>query len=315
MDNKTYDYIIIGAGIASLYTAYKIKQIKNNYSILILEKNKQIGGRLGNYLFYGENVATGAGIVRKNKDKLLLKLINELKIKINEFNIKYNYSIKINNKVDIIKEFNKLKKKYNGEHETFKKFATKIFGDKLYKDFLISSGYTDYEKEDVFDVLNYYGMEDNKCCYTGISIHWDELIEKLSIKVGLKNIKTSIDIIKINNISNYFKIITKSGLEFNCNKIIIATTIDAIKNLLPKYEIYNNINYQNFIKLYGKFDKKSSLIMKEYAPVTTIVPSILQKILPINSEKGIYMISYSDNKNAVLVNKYSDNTEINRIKL
>ena len=72
MDNKTYDYIIIGAGIAGLYAAYKIKQMNKNFSILILEKNKQIGGRLGNYLFYGENVVTGAGIGRKNKVKLLI---------------------------------------------------------------------------------------------------------------------------------------------------------------------------------------------------------------------------------------------------
>ena len=48
---------------------------------IILEKYKKewIGGRTSNDMFYGTEVVTGAGIGRKKKDKLLYKLLNELK--------------------------------------------------------------------------------------------------------------------------------------------------------------------------------------------------------------------------------------------
>jgi protoporphyrinogen oxidase len=46
-----YDYIIIGAGISGLYTAYLIKKHKNS-KILILEANNYIGGRMGTDNFY-----------------------------------------------------------------------------------------------------------------------------------------------------------------------------------------------------------------------------------------------------------------------
>ena len=38
--------------------------------------------------------------------------------------------------------------------------------------------------------------------------------------------------------------------------------------------------------------------MKKYVSKYTIVNTKLQKIIPINSDKGIYMIGYCDNKNA-----------------
>jgi hypothetical protein len=160
-------------------------------------------------------------------------------------------------------------------------------------------------------------MDDNKCCSTGISIPWKELINKLSIIVGLKNIKISMDVIKIehDNGDDKYKIIIKNNNKFYSKKIIVASTINTIKSLIPKNNIYNDIHPQNFIRIYGKFDKKSALIMKEYVNKTTIVPTILQKIIPINQDKGIYMLSYSDNKNANKVNKFSDNNDFNRDKL
>jgi protoporphyrinogen oxidase len=99
-----YDYIIIGAGISSLYTAYNlIKKYKNNIKFLILEKNskKHIGGRMNVYNFYGTNVNIGAGVGRKEKDFLLINLLNELKIKYNEGKQVVNYDENVK-RIDLI---------------------------------------------------------------------------------------------------------------------------------------------------------------------------------------------------------------------
>ena len=81
-----YDYIIIGAGISGLYTAYNIKKNNPNAKFIILEKNskKYIGGRMNMYNFYGSYVNIGAGVGRKKKDFLLINLLKDLKIKYNE---------------------------------------------------------------------------------------------------------------------------------------------------------------------------------------------------------------------------------------
>ena len=67
------------------------------------------------------------------------------------------------------------------------------------------------------------------------------------------------------------------------------------------------------MRVYGKFSKKSSEILKKYINKTTIVKKPIQKIIPINPDNGIYMIVYNDNKNALKLKKYTTNTNKNRI--
>jgi cation diffusion facilitator CzcD-associated flavoprotein CzcO len=49
---QVYDVIIIGGGISGLYSAFQIKKMAPKTSILILEKNDEIGGRMDIYDFY-----------------------------------------------------------------------------------------------------------------------------------------------------------------------------------------------------------------------------------------------------------------------
>ena len=93
MTTNYYDIIIIGSGMAGLFSAYNIKKISPNTTFLILEKYKKqwIGGRASNEMFYGTQVVTGAGIGRKNKDKLLIKLMNEIGVKYTQYDTNINY--------------------------------------------------------------------------------------------------------------------------------------------------------------------------------------------------------------------------------
>ena len=87
-----YDYIIIGAGIAGLYTAYNVKKTHPNSSFLLLEANhkKYIGGRIHQEIFADHLVTTGAGIGRKAKDKYLIKISNQAQIVHNRYDC-YTY--------------------------------------------------------------------------------------------------------------------------------------------------------------------------------------------------------------------------------
>jgi hypothetical protein len=52
--------------------------------------------------------------------------------------------------------------------------------------------------------------------------------------------------------------------------------------------------------------------MREAVGSYIIVTGVIQKIIPIDKDKGIYMISYSDNGNAKLLKNRLENNERNR---
>ena len=72
----------------------------------------------------------------------------------------------------------------------------------------------------------------------------------------------------------------------------------------------NQIHGQPFLRLYGKFSKSSIPILKKYIPHLTVVPGPLQKIIPMDTDNGVYMIAYNDNKSSLYMKKYLlDNPE------
>ena len=320
MSSKTnyYDIIIVGSGIAGLYSAYNIQQMSPKTSFMVLEKYKKqwIGGRLNNEEFYGTQVVTGAGIGRKEKDYLLVELLDKMNIKYSEFNINMNYIVK--KPVSITKIVKELKQEYKKQSEpvtTFRHFAKAYLGDAKYKDFITSVGYTDYEDEDVYQTLYKYGMDDNSAGWTGLNIPWHQLIQKLVHTIGSQHVRASNNVesvVKVQDNPCLFELTTEKGVKYYCEKVIIATTITGIHKLLPQYKIYNQIKPQPFLRLYAKFPKESALIMRELVPTYTIVSGPLQKIIPMSLDKGVYMIAYADNKNALLLKDHLENNATNR---
>jgi hypothetical protein len=311
---KQYDIIIIGTGISGLYSAYK----NPNKSILILEKYKKqwIGGRMSNEYFYGTEIVTGAGIGRKNKDKLLIQLMKELDIPFYESKFSPHYAYNIEH-VDVKQILYLLKTAYNKNptKKTFKQFAKPILGVKLYNQFLTYIGFTDYENEDIHDTLYNYGMEDNYTQFNILEIPWKELVLKLYNKIGPKKFKFSSNVTSIEKYKDLeqekFIINIENGPSYICNKVILATTITSIQKLLPHISLYKKIHSQPFLRVYAKFSKQSLPFLNKYVKDYTIVSRPLQKIIPMNSEKGVYMIAYSDNESALYLKKYLINNEAN----
>jgi len=236
-------------------------------------------------------------------------------------------------------EYKKSVPTMTSQKKTFKEFATGILGVDTYKQFTICSGYTDYENEDVYDTLYNYGFEDNYGDWTSLRIQWKTLIDTITKKIGLHNIKTSNTVSKIDMLSpthstnvygvpsltgafgfgslQYnFVIHTEQGPTYSCNKVIIATTIKSVLKIVPgaadKNSIYQQIHGQTFLRVYGKFSKSSASIMKQLVTGQTIVPGPLKKIIPMDTEKGVYMIAYTDNEDAISLKKYLENTPENR---
>jgi len=74
-----YDFIILGGGISGLYTAYKLHKKHPRKTILILEKEGYLGGRV--YTFHNKYMTVDAGAGRFSKNHtLLMQLLRELKL-------------------------------------------------------------------------------------------------------------------------------------------------------------------------------------------------------------------------------------------
>lgn len=319
-----FDIIIIGSGISGLYSAYLIKKMCPRLSFVILERDKKewIGGRIGNDQFYGNSVVVGAGVGRKQKDKLLIKLLKELNIKTTECGIQMNYAKTIPQVINVEETIHYLQKEYESDPQkykslTFSQFAKPILGTKDYDLFKISAGYTDYENEDVYETLFHYGMDDNNPGWKSLMIPWKELVQKLVLKIDPLNVKSKTNVLSIQQKQvkpfTLFQIDT-SKVTYFCNKVIIATNITSILKLVPGADRVNSpylqIHGQPFLRVYGKFSKKSAELLSSYVPYQTIVPGPLHKLIPL--QNGVFMIAYTDNEGALFLKDHLDNNVDNR---
>ena len=303
-----YDYVIIGAGISGLYTGYKFLLLGiTNFAIY--EKSDRYGGRIGEINFCGTMIPIGAGIGRAKKDKLLKKLLNDLNIEISTY-VTNSEVLEKHKYINIKEIMNNLKFIYykhtqNYINLNFKEFFLMHYDETTYKNFLINSGYTDFEKSNILDVLEHYNMDDNYGQIEIIKIKWNKLINNLVMKIGEDKIFLNH---KIHNITNHDKIFyTNTNYPYSTNgdtkiisskNIVIATDILFLQKLL-KNTIYDQVKHQPFIRIYAKLSKTSSDQLKKIMKFGSIlVDSVIHRIITMNEEKRIYMIVYSDNDDA-----------------
>jgi protoporphyrinogen oxidase len=315
-----YDFIIVGGGISGLYAAYQILKKTPQIKIAILEKEDRIGGRVGSDSFHGIQIPIAAGVGRKF-DTHLIQLLKELKIKYTEHEY---HSRDLNpHPVPVMDTIRKLRSEYRKNPsgavgKTFREYAIQKLGKKTYDGFVISAGYTDYEKEDVYETLYHYNMEDNEPGWGILYIRWNDLLDALIQKIGRKHIHTKIDVTEIklaDSEEGHHILLTKNGHDYKTKNIILATQIDTVKHLFhggKAAALYQQIHCQPFLRLYAKASEKSIPILRQYIPMTTTVSGPIHKIIPMSPKTGIYMIAYTDNRGVSELADTLKNTAENR---
>lgn len=286
--------VIVGAGLAGLYYAF----LSGKSNITILEQSDRIGGRVGQIDFHGVNIVYGAGIGRYNKDVLLKKLLEDLKVEYKTYTTQITY--KLPKVVDILKSCSYLLGLYDPairSNTTFVEFLRgHLKNDREVYNWICSSGYSDYLQADVYDTLTDYGFDDNVGGYKAMSIQWNELLLALSRKLKARGVKIQLNHTVTQIVKSGTKIVvTTNKGEYKCKKVILAVPSPCIRRLL-KNPIYRDVRTQEFCRLYIKIDQDLSRKFVENVKGFIFLEPPLQKI--ISFDKGVYMISYSDNKSA-----------------
>lgn len=289
---------IIGSGISGLYSALLLKKNGIN-DITIFEKNDIIGGRIKTIEFDSMDVVAGAGIGRYKKDVLLYNLCKELGLEPSIYpkgQVVYSPNIDTDSftPVDTVVKLLKKKIKENPSlrsQTTFKTFAIKHLGKENYEKFILCVGETDFEDADVVDVLYHYGFEFSKGIQA-FGIDWKKFLVACE-KILKKHIFTNKTVEEIKPTSSGKYIV--DGKIYDT--VIMGTDIGCLRKLLERNHLYNriydNVSCQSFTRLYVTLDKALQLGGR-----LVITPPPIQKIIEMNKERHIYMISYSDNESA-----------------
>lgn len=330
----TYDIVIIGGGIAGIYTMYSLSIKFPHLKILLLETNKRFGGRVYTYNkhYNGKDYVMDLGAGRiGHHHQLMVKLIKHLDLQDNIINIDNTKCyIEYNNNSKKSIDLSNIKKKASiyltkllnsnkmdtfissSYYMYFSEFLQKIVPKKMLNAIINTFEY----KNKLYylnanDAINYfkYDYNDNSRFFimkNGMSEIIDTMISKIKQNPNctIKNLCHVVHIDKQDN-SSIYTIEYKNkankinkNIKINCTNIICALPKQNLINftiLKPYYNILNSINEISKVRIFEIYDTKFENNCWFKDIKKTTTNTQLQFIIPINSSTGLIMSSYCEN--------------------
>ena len=335
-----YDVIILGGGIAGLYTAYKLLQKKPTVNILLLEKNDYYGGRI--YTVHYKDLIFEAGAGRFNETHMLLrKLIHELGLKpkitpipsdlhfvpAGSYHPKYFDQDPFDFMTPVLQEAKKTPRQTLRELK-FIEFAKRILPTPDIQFLEDAFGYHEQLMEmNTFDALKLFdeGMHTKHDFFIlsgGMSQIIDRLVKKLGPSICRKNAKVSqitydetykhfeIEVETENENENVKPRKRNTFLARLCVAALPRPALESIPFFKPIRSLTNTIGCKTLCRIYAQYDQKN--IWFKHIPKCT-TNNRLRYVIPIDREKGLIMISYTDGKFARYWKDKDEATMIKRL--
>ena len=325
----TFKYIICGAGIAGLYCALNLieKNKVDPKSILILEKSYRVGGLIKTNIDdkFKIKYENGAGRITEN-DKLLLELVSRFNLEQNKIElpthkeyrkvfddkiitIKTNKFSRILNKL-IFKERKLTKQELLGK--TLRSLCEDELGIERASILVESFGYTDeFDKvnakngleifrKSFLPNLRYYVIRDG---LEKLVLKLESILKQKGVIIQLSEMITNIEKKEKDNPSITIHTETFDGAnkKYITNNLILAMPRGALVKipfLQSINSLLNSVEDSSLFRIYAVFPKNSDgrVWFHDLPKTTTNLP--IQQFIPINTESGQVMITYSDTKNA-----------------
>jgi hypothetical protein len=288
---KNYDIVIIGGGIAGIYSMYNLKKKYPHLKVLLLEKNERFGGRVYSHYEKVDNIDyimdLGAGRIGHHH-KLMVSLIKELKLEKFMFNIgnTENY-IEYNKKTREVSDKSLLRKKYSAMLYKFfnssklnnllKTFLIKFYLNELLLKFFPQYIYKFIENSfeyknklyylNAYNAINYFKYDYNQNSHffimtNGLSSIIETMISKISQNKNYKLKKNSyVNNIIYNNETSKYNIVYKQNdksCNISCKHLICALprcNLIKFKILNPFLNELNSINEISKVRIFEIYDK------------------------------------------------------------
>ena len=322
-----YDFIILGGGISGLYCAYLLRKKHPRKSILLLEKSGAVGGRVYTYSDAYMTVEAGAGRF-SNSHHMLLDLIGELglKKKIVSISSEMGYApadgshssgILSGKSVLLYDYISKVVMASKKEHDdylrtiSFLDYAKKILRESEVDYIKGSFGYySELVVMNAHDAIHLMGELRSKKGFSGLKGGLYQIIDKLVGKIDtyassrIMCNKTIIDVRKSNVVLG-----SSSVIEVYCKenkrpymgaKCICALPKQVSENftICGDYRtLFRQIVCAPLCRIYCAFPVVGGKVWFSGLGKFS-VNNYLRMVIPISEERGVIMISYSDNKYA-----------------
>jgi hypothetical protein len=259
-------------------------------------------------------VVTGAGIVRA-RDHLLRALCKRLNVPLGRFRSKIQYAFP--REKPLLQWIHKLLEhphKIDRSRPFIDNFIH-ILGEEAWLMFRQTSGYSDYEKADVWDTILDYGFQDNTPGQIMFGIDWDMLSDAMIHYLTTTHrdrfhAHWKSPITHLERVGDDGKIKIGSIILNALLWTAPRNTWDVLDSIILSNDqsrwkrIKKGIVCQSFLRLYAAPILEDVEKAKTMYPCMTFLPTNnpLEKILPYKD--NVYMISYSDNH-------YADRTREN----
>jgi monoamine oxidase len=329
---EIYDTVIVGGGIAGLYRAYCILRKTPDRKLLLVEKQSDLGGRIYTYKDNTMTVETGAGRF-SNHHKRLWKLIHDLGLKNNIVPIRGGFSY-IPSGTGGGKKADGPEKEVaeviaSSRHSrvgdlrkvSFLDYAKRIVGTERAQHIVDSFGYYSelviMNAYDAIRLMKVLDTNDPSNRFYVLSGGLSQIIERLEatirkhphVEIRLKTALEDIQDLTEKNLTkqNRDGDGVKGGGEFRCSfsdgstvvakQCILALPKPALERLSmfrPLKPYLDQVSCGSLCRIYSQFAKKDSGWLKGLSKITT--NNDLRMIIPVDADKGIVMISYTDNK-------------------
>lgn len=329
-----YDVVVIGGGIGGLYTAFSLLKRRPTLRVLVVEKRANLGGRIYTYHDAAMTVESGAGRY-SNHHKRLRKLIRELDLSSNVVSINGGFSyipVSRKNASSPLSEMDDGPQRdirdimAAGEtadidalrNIAFIDFAKQVVGETRAKRIADSFGYYSelviMNAHDAIRLMRVLDTHDKKNRFYSLSGGLSQIVAGLESHIrSHPNARISLETRFVNMVEEVESgESVKHGTRYRCilastgqthetaeYSVIAKHCVFALpKPALEKIEVFRPIAHYlrqvscgSLCRIYSRFDDKDW--MAGLGKITT--NNDLRMIIPIDPQKGVIMISYTDN--------------------
>ena len=317
-DAKSYHTIIVGGGIAGLYRAYCMLRRTPDMRLLLIEKQPYVGGRVYTYKDDTMTVETGAGRF-SNRHKRLWKLIHELGLGKKIVPISGGFSYIPSGEGGALKVIDGPEKEVAevvkaSRHTSlaelrkisFLDYAKRVVGNTRAQHIVDSFGYYSeliiMNAHDAIRLMKVLDTHDKTNRFYGLSGGLSQIIERLEAFIRKHphteiRVKTALEDIEYTEFTKLFRCRLSDGSTALSKQCVLALPKQALAKLAmfrPLASYLDQVSCGSLCRIYSQFAKKDADWLRGLAKITT--NNDLRMIIPIDAEKGIVMISYTDNR-------------------
>jgi monoamine oxidase len=322
-----YDVSILGGGISGLYLAYNLLKRDSKQRVVIIEKSRALGGRVDTYQDTWMSVEAGAGRIH-NGHARTLNLIRELGLgsKLVEINNNIRFVREEDGHlvnpphIDIMSRVAAASKKMSKESligKSLLEVSKEVVGEDAAKAALASFGYTtEFLKMNAYDAIALMGIIAKPQKYFVLGGGLSQVIEKLKarlLSMGCQ-FETGREVVRINKgEGELYTIFCDKGGPIQSSRCVCTFPVEDVLRLrvsglesftewkrIIKASVYGG----SLCRIYSVFPLSGSESKGSwFAGLGKItMKNDVRMIIPVDEEKGVVMISYTD---GAIANKWA----------